>query len=189
MTDEPPSPYAVELRPYSDKYSHTTPGEYLEIPIPDEVEELGFEHGDTVYMDFISADDPSYIRIRFSDTGTRHDLKLKHRDDLYPNHAVTFPTEYTVHRDDCPFQGFGRYETVTVEFNYGSEPEIRIYTEEGYRERTVQLLETGFNEIPEPEKLGRNAVDNRTRSLIEQGDSEPYWERERTIASRTNGGT
>lgn len=45
-------------------------------------------------------------------------------------------------------------------------------------ERAAQLLETGFNEIPEPEKLGRNAIENRTRSLIEQGDSEPYWEGE-----------
>jgi hypothetical protein len=140
MTGEPPSSYAVELRPYSDKYSHTTPGEYLEIPIPDEIEKLGFEYGDTVYMDFVSADDASYIRIKFSDTGTRHDLKLKYRDDRYPRYAVTFPTEYTVTRDDSPFQGIGRDETVTVEFNYGSEPEIRIYTEEGYRERTAQLV-------------------------------------------------
>lgn len=45
-------------------------------------------------------------------------------------------------------------------------------------ENAAQLLETGFNEIPEPEKLGRAAVDNRTRNLIEQGDSEPYWEGE-----------
>lgn len=140
MTDEPPSSYAVKLRPYSDKYSHTTPGEYLEIPIPDEIEQFGFEHGDTVYMDFASADDPPYIRIRFSDTGTRHDLKLKYRDDRYPRHAVTFPTEYTVTRDDSPFQGFGRDKTVTVEFSYGSEPEMRIYTEEGYRKRTAELV-------------------------------------------------
>jgi len=140
MTDEPPSSYAVELRPYSDKYSHTTPGKYLEIPIPDEIEQLGFEYGDTVYLDFVSTEDPAHIRISFSDTGTRHDLKLKYRDDLHPKHAVTFPTEYTVHRDDSPFKGFGRDDTVTVEFNYGLEPEIRVYTEEGYRERTTELV-------------------------------------------------
>lgn len=140
MTGEPPSSYAVNLRPYSDKYSHTTPGKYLEIPIPDEIEQLGIERGNTVYLDFVSADDPAHIRISFSDTGTRHDLKLKYRDDLHPKYAVTFPTEYTVHREDSPFKGFDRDETVTVEFNYGSEPEIRIYTEEGYRKRTAQLV-------------------------------------------------
>jgi hypothetical protein len=140
MTAEPPSSYAVKLRPYSDKYSHTTPGQYLEIPIPDEIEQLGVEHGDTVYLDFVSAQDPAYIRISFSDTGTRHDLKLKYRDDLHPKYAVTLPIEYTVHRDDSPFKGLGRDDTVTVEFNYGSQPEVRIYTEEGYRKRTTQLV-------------------------------------------------
>lgn len=42
-------------------------------------------------------------------------------------------------------------------------------------ENAAQLLETGYNEIPEPEILGRTAVDNRARSLIEQGNTEPYW--------------
>jgi len=46
-------------------------------------------------------------------------------------------------------------------------------------EQVAELLETGSNEIPDPEQLGRKAVDNRTRRLIEQGDVEPYWENER----------
>jgi hypothetical protein len=45
-------------------------------------------------------------------------------------------------------------------------------------EKAAQLLETGFNEIPEPRELGRNAVDRRSRALIEKGDAEPYWESE-----------
>jgi len=45
-------------------------------------------------------------------------------------------------------------------------------------EQASQLLENGANEIPEPETLGRSTVDNRTRALIEQGDSEPHWEGE-----------
>jgi hypothetical protein len=47
-------------------------------------------------------------------------------------------------------------------------------------EQVAELLETGFNEVPDPEKVGRKAVDNRTRRLIEQGDAEPYWEGETT---------
>ncbi|WP_353634417.1 DUF932 domain-containing protein [Halobacterium sp. NMX12-1] len=42
-------------------------------------------------------------------------------------------------------------------------------------EQAAQLLENGANEIPEPEALGRRAVDSRSRQLIEQGDTEPYW--------------
>ena len=41
-----------------------------------------------------------------------------------------------------------------------------------------QLLETGYNEIPEPQTLGRQAVDRRSRALIEDGDTDPYWESE-----------
>lgn len=44
--------------------------------------------------------------------------------------------------------------------------------------KASQLLETGHNEIPEPKELGRQAVDNRSRVLIEQGDADPYWESE-----------
>lgn len=45
-------------------------------------------------------------------------------------------------------------------------------------ERVSQLLEDGSNNLPDPEKLGRQAVSNRSRSLIERGDAEPYWENE-----------
>jgi hypothetical protein len=48
---------------------------------------------------------------------------------------------------------------------------------EGF-EKAADLLENGYNEIPEPETLGREAVERRSRELVEQGDSEPYWEDE-----------
>ena len=36
-------------------------------------------------------------------------------------------------------------------------------------------MESGGNDVPEPDRLGRSAVYSRSRDLIEQGDSEPYW--------------
>jgi len=45
-------------------------------------------------------------------------------------------------------------------------------------EQASRLLENGANSMPEPERLGQSAVNQRTRDLIEQGDSEPYWEGE-----------
>jgi hypothetical protein len=45
-------------------------------------------------------------------------------------------------------------------------------------EQAAQLLENGANEIPDPEILGKNAVDRRSRELIEQGRAEPYWKEE-----------
>ena len=44
-------------------------------------------------------------------------------------------------------------------------------------ENLSQLLESNGS-IPEAEILGRDAVDNRSRELIEGRDSEPYWEDE-----------
>lgn len=46
-------------------------------------------------------------------------------------------------------------------------------------EQVAQILETGANQIPEPEQLGQSAVSNRSRQLIEYGNSEPYWDGER----------
>jgi len=49
-------------------------------------------------------------------------------------------------------------------------------------DQASQLLEDGTNSLPEPERLGQRAVSNRSRALIEQGDSEPYWpEEEQTL--------
>ena len=49
-------------------------------------------------------------------------------------------------------------------------------------EKAAQLLESGANSIPDPQQLGRDAVDRRSRQLIEHGDSEPYWpEEEQTL--------
>jgi len=47
---------------------------------------------------------------------------------------------------------------------------------EGF-EKASQLLEDGNNRIPEPERLGQQAVSNRSRTLMENG-GEPYWEGE-----------
>jgi len=46
-------------------------------------------------------------------------------------------------------------------------------------EQVSQLLETGSNQLPNPEILGQSAVSNRSRQVIEHGNAEPYWEGER----------
>ena len=45
-------------------------------------------------------------------------------------------------------------------------------------EQASRLLETGDNRLPDSERLGERAVDNRSRQLIEEGSAEPYWEDE-----------
>jgi len=45
-------------------------------------------------------------------------------------------------------------------------------------ERLSQLLENDASEIPDPENIGKRAVDRRSQQLIEQEDTNPYWEGE-----------
>jgi hypothetical protein len=57
-------------------------------------------------------------------------------------------------------------------------PDVPDYELDQGFESLSQLLETGHSDIPDPENLGKRAVDRRSRELIEQDDSEPYWEDE-----------
>ena len=45
-------------------------------------------------------------------------------------------------------------------------------------EQAAKLLETGYNEIPDPEQLGRQTVERRAQQRIESTESDEYWEGE-----------
>jgi hypothetical protein len=70
------------------------------------------------------------------------------------------------------------YNAGTRALTHYVDEEIPEYELDQGFEAVSQLLETGYNELPEPDSLGRQAVQNRSRDLIEQSGSEPYWEGE-----------
>lgn len=41
-----------------------------------------------------------------------------------------------------------------------------------------QLLETGYNEPPNPESLGRKTVERRANRLVEGQEEDEYWDGE-----------
>lgn len=45
-------------------------------------------------------------------------------------------------------------------------------------EAAAQLLETGYSGVPEPDELGRRAVEDRLNEYVEDGEIEPYWDGE-----------
>jgi hypothetical protein len=47
-------------------------------------------------------------------------------------------------------------------------------------EQAAALLETGTGKIPDPEKIGQEAVERRAQKRIENQDAEKYWENEDT---------
>jgi len=136
--------YAVDLRIYRDQASVTTPGEYLEIPLPDEV--AGFEDVEvgkkSFYANLQKNEDISYVRYTPDDDSSRHFLKLKEKSGSDPSLAVSLPTEYAVTNGRSPFQGMEHGDRVNIEIRE-EENEIRVYTPEDFPHRVKQLSEEG----------------------------------------------
>lgn len=57
----------------------------------------------------------------------------------------------------------------------GDVPEYEL--DRGY-ERAARLLETGQSAVPEPDRLGQEAVERRVNQYVEGDEVEPYWEGE-----------
>jgi hypothetical protein len=73
------------------------------------------------------------------------------------------------------------YNAGTRALTHYTSDDIPDYELDNGFEAVSQLLETGYNELPEPDQLGSRAVENRSRELIENpGDDEgeDYWEGE-----------
>lgn len=136
--------YAVDLRIYKDQASVTTPGNYLEIPLPDEVADFeGVEIGEKYfYVHLVKDDDFSYLRYTPDDDSSRHFLKLKEKSGSNPSLAVSLPAEYAVTYDLSPFQGMEHGDRVNIEIRE-EENEIRVYTPEDFPHRVQQLSEEG----------------------------------------------
>ncbi|WP_336328318.1 hypothetical protein [Halovenus sp. HT40] len=136
--------YAVDLRIYKDQASVTTPGNYLEIPLPDEVADFeGVEIGEkSFYVHLVKDDDFSYLRYTPDDDSSRHFLKLKEKSGSDPSLAVSLPAEYAVTYNLSPFQGMEHGDRVNIEIRE-DENEIRVYTPEEFPHRVKQLSEEG----------------------------------------------
>jgi hypothetical protein len=140
------SVYPVKVRKYSEKASISTPGEYLEIPLSDDIEELGLTTGDDIQITLSKSGFESirYLKISgndLQDRGRIHSLSLKRNEDSSPSYAVSIPVEYSVHSDLSPFQGLEQDDTVIVEVNSSSEL-IRVYQPSDYQSRLEELVES-----------------------------------------------
>jgi len=140
------SVYPVKVRKYSEKASISTPGEYLEIPLSDDIEDLGLTTGDDIQMTLSKSGFESirYLKISgndLQDRGRTHSLSLKRNEDSSPSYAVSIPVEYSVHSDLSPFQGLEQGDTVIVEVNSSSEL-ISVYQPSDYQNRLEELVES-----------------------------------------------
>jgi hypothetical protein len=141
--------YPVEIRDYSDYYSHSTSGVYLEVPLPDEIvdmldkepEEYFGDGGKSLYMSLASSD-PGCLRVDLENTNTRHELSLKYYKDRDPSYAVSIPAQFVEHDDRSPFFEASPGFDGIVEVDYRASC-FRIYSEGGYKMRLGELVNQG----------------------------------------------
>lgn len=168
--------YSVELRRYADKYSRTTSGKYLEIPLPDEIEKLAenpiesyFSDGEEqVYVSLKPKEEPPSLRIDFEEASTRHDLDLKYHEDRHPKYAVSIPAEYIEYRGESPFKGAEPGLEINLELNYKNKS-IRAYQLDDYQFRLEDLVEQGnVPQIKSPAALPLAAASNNRSIGVNQ---------------------
>lgn len=71
------------------------------------------------------------------------------------------------------------YNAATRALTHHASDDVPEYELDQGFEQAARLLETGYNEIPDPQSLGRSAVESRADQLIEnQEEAERYWEGE-----------
>ena len=141
MSSEDIEAYTVEARTGSDKARKSSDGQYLSVHLPEHIQSLGFEEGDSVYLDLSSSevDGHEIFYLKGSkEEISRHSLKIRKRDDLYPPYFVRLPIEYTFHREEQSFHGLEPGDELNVEVDRDKE-EFRIYTADDFRYRSKQF--------------------------------------------------
>lgn len=156
--------FVLVLRDYSDYYSHSTSGKYLEVPVSDkiirelkfldrfsnDIEEYYSDGERSLYVRLQTGNGPNHIRIDWLEADTRHELNLKnYGNDRYPSHAISVPAQFVEHDDRSPLYGASVGFEITVEFDF-EDICIRIYDNDDYRERIKELIESD-KELPSAE--------------------------------------
>jgi len=157
--------FTVEANIGSDKARSKSDGQYVSVPLPDEVRELGFGPGDTVYIgldsEFVGDDEVDYLHGSREEI-SRHGLSIREKEDLDPGLFVRVPIEYTFHREGQSFHGLEKGDDLVVELDYVGG-RFRVYRAEEYPYRLRQLSEEDvFPEMKAPGIAGLGvAVLNR----------------------------
>jgi hypothetical protein len=162
--------FTVDSNIGSDKARRRSDGQYISVPLPDEVEEIGLKAGDKVYVDldseFVDDEEVHYLRYEKEEI-SRHDLSIRENEDLKTELYVRIPIEYTFHRESQSFHGLGKDEDLVVELDYVGD-RFRVYRAEEYPYRLRQLSEQDvFPEMKSPGLAGLGSL-VLNRLLVDQ---------------------
>jgi hypothetical protein len=146
MNGEEHHTFTVNARTGTDRPRRSSEGEYMAVPLPDEIEDIGFSVGDRPYVKLDSHEFQGktieYMRVSKQRLQTRHKYTIRRREDLHPELFLRIPVEYTDASADTSFAGLKKDDDLAVELNK-PEKEIRVYTPSHSQKRRTELTYEG----------------------------------------------
>ncbi|WP_313694167.1 hypothetical protein [Halorarum halobium] len=140
------SPTRVEVR----EPEKRSGGEYYPLPLPDEIELLEIDQGDTVVLELVE-EEVQGKSIRYiqghSGEAPRNQMTVRRQSGCSPELFIQCPAAFSGEHGSPPFNELGKGDRLVVEVLV-DEGEFRIYGYDDYRYRFQQLSE---DDGPPPE--------------------------------------
>jgi len=136
--------YGIDLRSISSHFRHSSSGDYIGVPLSDEIENLGWQEGDYIHLEIHSTpteNGASFIKGVKSSADGRHCMKLQKREDRHPPYILQLPIEYTEFNDRSPLFNYSENDEINVEINLDTS-EVRFYKTESYPARYRELTDS-----------------------------------------------
>ena len=175
MSETAPLVYPVELDSYSEQYS----GNYLGVPLPEDIEEIGLSDDDRLHVaikqEVLRDGEITVLQARKSDTDGRYDFTIQRRDDRKIKYLVALSQEFTEHNPQSPVYGFEEGDEVVVAIHRSEEDErISIYRPGDYRVRMQYEVPElkGFLQVKKLPDEPSSGEDEKTESGDEQSEPE-----------------
>ena len=131
MSVEKPWIYTVEI----DDYSTSTSGEYLGVPLPEDIEEIGAKPGKYLEISAQTGDD-NHIRATPQEKNSAEARKIQERSDRSPKYFVSLPKKLIEYSNSSPFKDVENGEVAYVEIRHDPGDEhLRFYRMDDYEER------------------------------------------------------
>ncbi|ELY83620.1 hypothetical protein [Natrinema altunense] len=145
MTEESDWVYPTELEYGSNKVGVQASGDYLGVPLSDDLEETGFlQEGEdgwegrvelSIESEWYGGEEARFILMKPTEENSRYSYKIRTRPTREAKYLVRIPPEWYEHNMANPFYGLEKGDRVTVVVERGEDPAIKVYQMEDYQLR------------------------------------------------------
>jgi hypothetical protein len=145
MTEESDWVYPTELEYGSNKVGVQASGDYLGVPLSDDLEATGFlQEGEdgwegrvelSIESEQHAGSEATSILMKPTEENSRYSYKIRTRPTREAKYLVRLPPEWYEHDQSNPFYGLEKGDRVTVVVERGEDPAIKVYRTEDYQAR------------------------------------------------------